>query len=82
VQAHLEPLAAVVRAGGNYGEPYTWVATVRYLAPNEVEIVGAMRAPKPSEWRAMAAVFRQQGVRTVWFVRHHDGEIERHRVEL
>jgi hypothetical protein len=82
MRAHLEPLSAVIRVGGAYGEPYTWCATVRYLAPDEVELVGAMRAPKPSEWRAMATVFRQTGVRIVWFERHHGDQIDRHRVEL
>lgn len=59
---HLEPLAAVLRIGGAYGEPYTWAATVRYLSPSVVEIIGAIRAPSPSEWRAAVRVLRASGI--------------------
>lgn len=76
---HLEPLTAVLRVGGAYGEPYTWSATVRYLSPSSVEILGAMRSPTPSEWRAMRAILKADGVTTVLFVRHKDDTICEHR---
>lgn len=78
-QGHLEPIASVLRIGGDYGEPYTWAATVRYLSPDEVEIVGAQRAPTPSEWRAMRTVLRKSGVRWVIFLRHKGAQWVRHR---
>ena len=70
MDGHLEPLTAIMRIGGAYGEPYTWAATVRYLSPTSVEIVGAMRAPTPHEWRVMRAVLKATGIISVLFVRH------------
>ncbi len=80
---HLEPLAAVVRVGGAYGAPYTWAATVRYLSPSEVEIVGAVRAPTPSEWRALRGLCREAGIARVQFMRHTaDGRWVCHRIDI
>ena len=72
-------MSAMLRIGGAYGEPYTWAAGVRYINPFSVEIVGAMRAPTPSEWRAMRAVLKASGVTSVLFVRHKDDTICEHR---
>jgi hypothetical protein len=55
---------------------------VRYLNPSEVEIVGAMRAPTPSEWRALRELLRASGVRIVVFVRHKGQRIVPHRFRL
>lgn len=59
VIGHLEPLSAVLRIGGAYGEPYTYAVPIRYLSPTLVEVLGAVRAPKPSEWRAVQHVLRE-----------------------
>lgn len=69
VRGHLEPLAAVVRVGGDYGAPYTWAATVRYLSPTEVELLGVVRAPRPSECHALGEVLVAQGILWVTFRR-------------
>ena len=82
VHGHLEPLTALLRIGGAYGEPYTWAATVRYLSPSSVEIVGAMRAPTPSEWRAMRVILKASGVASVLFVRHKGDALSTHRWTL
>lgn len=68
---HLEPLSAVLRIGGVYGEPYTWAAAVRYRSPTEVEILGASRCPTGSEWKAAIRVLRTSGVRLMRFSRRH-----------
>lgn len=79
MDGHLEPLTALIRIGGAYGQPYTWAATVRYLSPSSVEIVGAMRAPTPHEWRAMRHILKLAGVASVLFVRHKDNTLRTHR---
>jgi hypothetical protein len=79
---HLEPLTAVIRVGGAYGDPFTWAAAVRYLNPSEVEIVGAVRAPSPSEWRKACQVLVEAGVRTLLFQRKRNGKSEPHAVHL
>ena len=67
IAADIEPLTAVVRVipGGRYGDAYTWSATVRWLDRRAVEILGALRAPRPSEWRAVRNALRQAGVQAV-----------------
>lgn len=66
---HIEPLAAVVRVGGPYGTDYTWAATLRYLSPTEVEIVGAVRAPTPAEAEAVKEVLLAAGVTVLHITR-------------
>ncbi len=79
---HLEPLTAVIRVGGAYGDPFTWAAAVRYLDPSKVEIVGALRAPSPSEWRKACLILAEAGVRTLLFQRKRNGKTEPHTVQL
>lgn len=64
-QGHLEPLTALIRVGGAYGHPYTWAATVRYVSPEEVELMGATRAPTPRESDAVKDVLRAAGIRVL-----------------
>lgn len=70
---HIEPLAAVLRIGGEYGEPYTWAATLRYLSPTEVEICGVTVSPTPGERRAIREVLRANGIHRAKVVRY-DGD--------
>jgi hypothetical protein len=78
---HIEPLAAVLRIGGGYGEPYSWAASLRYLSPSEVEVCGAARAPKPSEWRSAIHVLQSHGISRVIFHRRSHGRVRRRQVE-
>lgn len=82
MKGHIEPLSGVLRVGGAYGEPYTWAAPLRYLSPFEVEVMGAVRAPEPNEWREALEVLRADGVRVMTFVRCKSGTFVRHRFEL
>lgn len=77
MSGHVEPLAAVLRIGGGYGEPYTWAATLRYLSPGEVEVMGATRAPSPDERRAIRAVLRSNGVHKAFYIRRLGDETRR-----
>jgi len=78
-RADIEPLAAVVRVipSGAYGDPYTWSATLRWLDRYTVEVMGAMRAPRPSEWRAVRAALRKAEVRRVVWHRADGRDRER-----
>ena len=70
--AHIEPLAGVVRvfdAGRSYGDPYRFAVTVRWINRQTVELVGAIRAPAPSEWRAIRDALLAAGVSSVVMVR-------------
>ena len=77
---HLEPLSAVLRIGGAYGEPYTYAVPIRYLSPTTVEVLGAVRAPTPSEWRAVQEVLRAAGVTHFRIARHVRGQWKVHLV--
>jgi hypothetical protein len=71
--AEFEPTSGVVRIfseGRSFGQPYDWVASVRWLSPTSVEILGIEKAPKPSEWRALIACWKKLGVETMVFSRY------------
>lgn len=78
VPGHIEPLAAVLRVPGAYGEPYTWAATLRYDSPTSVEILGVTRAPTPSEWRAAVRTMRAYGIHKFRFTRRHSNSAVEH----
>jgi hypothetical protein len=75
---HIEPLSALLRLGGAYGDPWTWAAVLRYDSPFKVEVEGVDRAPSPSEWRAALKVLRAHGVTEVYF--HRAGDSKHHKV--
>lgn len=80
----IEPLSGSIRVGAEYhkhGDPFTWAAGLRYLSPTEVEIVAALRAPKPSEWRMLWDTLHAAGITRVNFNRQRDGKKERHEIE-
>lgn len=74
---HLEPLSAVLRIGGEYGEPYTWAATIRFVTPTEVEVLGANRAPTPDERRSIRQVLRAAGIEKAFYQRRTANGIRR-----
>ena len=76
MKAELQPLVGVLRVfpdGGKYGDPYSFCATVHHLDQETVEIIGAMRAPKPSEWRAIRECLRKTRVKMAIFTRIKNG---------
>lgn len=76
--AQIEPLSAVVRfwhdEQSQYGDPYDWVATLRWITPNEVEVIGITKPPTPSVWRAVKAACREMGIERIVFYRMRHGE--------
>ena len=75
--AWLEPISAVVRVGklgaGHY-DSYHFAATVRYLAIDQIEVVGvAKQGDGPgitkADWVAMVECFRASGIKQVLFRR-------------
>ena len=85
MNADLEHLASVIRVfpdGCKYGDPYTFCAAVRHLDRETVEIVGALRSPTPSEWRAIRAALVEAGIIKAVFTRIKDGIKSHHHVPL
>lgn len=84
--AHIETTSVVLRVfseGREFGDPYDWCATGVRVAPGVLEILGVLRAPSPSQWRALFRVLRSQGWHTVVWWRHRpDGRHERHEMQL
>ena len=71
MKASLEPIAAVIRVhadGHNLGDPYTWSGTVVFHE-DCAEFVGVMRAPKPSEYRAIKRVLKEWGYNEIFYER-------------
>ena len=75
--ADLEPLSAVIRVyadGCKHPDPYVWTATVKFINPETVEIIGAMRAPTPSEWRAIMNELARHRIKLLGFCRIKNGQ--------
>lgn len=76
-KGHIENLAGVLRIGGAYGEPYTWSASVRYLSPKKVEVMGAIRSPTLSERKAIGEVLKQYGIdEAVYYRMRENGTVK------
>jgi hypothetical protein len=88
--AWLEPISAVVRVGAKgskHFDAYHFAATVRYLAVDEIEIVGvAKNGDEPgirkSDWVAMTECFRASGIRRVLFKRVKNGIVRKKWLDL
>jgi hypothetical protein len=79
VAGHLEPLTAMLRIGGGYGQRCGYNIAVRYHSPTDVELVGGNDAPKPEQWHDIRTVFLATPVETVRFKRLvGDGQFEEH----
>lgn len=78
--AHLQPLAGVLRVfdtNKKYGEdPYEWAASVRWLNDHQVEILGVLKAPSLSQWRAIKQLFMSRNLAAVFRRVRQDGTLE------
>jgi hypothetical protein len=88
--AWLEPISAVLRVGdcgAKHYDEYHLAVTVRYLAIDEVEIVGLAKTTESvgitqADWKAIVACFRNSGVKRVLFRRVANGVIREKWLEL
>lgn len=76
-KVNIEPLASVVRVwidpARGYGDPYDWVATVRWLSQTEVEILGYVKPITRPIFRAVAAECYRLGIRRILTIRYRNG---------
>jgi len=76
---HLEPIAFVVRifsGGRTFGQPYDWCATAVRIAPETLEIMGALRAPTGAEYRALQRGLLAMGWKKVFYRRKREDGLE------
>jgi len=81
MQAEMEPISSILRIfedGKGYGDPYEFSATVRWVTPKKVEILGVLRAPKLSEWKAIRRCLLSYGVEEILINKAKDGKMESH----
>lgn len=77
MKAAIEPISGVIRVwmdGGVYGDPYEWVATVRWINRTSVEILGYTRRVTPGIWRAVSKECQKNGIEKVLAVSYHNGK--------
>jgi hypothetical protein len=77
----MEPISSILRIfedGAGYGDPYEFSATIRWITPSRVEILGVLRAPKLSEWKAINNCLRSHGVKDILINKAKDGKMESH----
>lgn len=75
--AGFEPLAGVIRVfqeGKQYGDRYEWVASVRFLMKDAIEILGYTKPVTPSIWRALRKECQRLSIRRVLAVSYRNGQ--------
>jgi hypothetical protein len=80
--ARIEPLSGIIRVwfrdSDGYGDPYQWVATVRWVDHESIEILGVISSPhnpafSPSLFRAITAEAVRWGAARVGYKRIKQG---------
>ena len=64
----------VFNAGGQFGDPYVWCATVHVIRSGVVEMLGVMSAPTLSQVRAIRKTLNAEGITLLIFERRYGGE--------
>ncbi len=86
MNCHIEPTAGVIRVfadGHGYGDPYTFAASLRWIDRETAEVLAALRAPTPSEWRAMRQAARQMRLKALVYLRRYpDGRSREVRIDV
>jgi hypothetical protein len=75
MKAEIEPISGVIRVwvdGGVYGDPYEWVATVRWLSRDKIEILGYTTKVTPSIWKAVIKECQRLGIVSILAVSYKD----------
>lgn len=85
--AHIEKISGIIRVFDEgceaYKDEYEWCATLRWLEDDIVEVMGAMSAPTPSQWRAIKTALKDIGVKGAVFKRiREDGSTDIRRVSM
>lgn len=83
--ADLEPLTSqlrIFRAGDSYGNQYLWTCTVRWVNPNEAELMAVTDFPDLSMRHAIADAMNAAGCKVVFFTRIRNGQKKYVRVEV
>ena len=81
----VEPISAVVRIWDNqsgYGAPYDWVATLRWVDKDTVEVIGTTTAPTRTQWKALVIKAKEIGVKRVLVTRCKHGILIKHYIEV
>ena len=68
-------------AGAAAGGPYAWACTA-VLRGDEARLFGALATPTPAQWRAIAEVLREHGMRRVTWERRTKRGVRNVLVEL
>lgn len=77
-KAQLEHVASVIRVWINsdavHGDPYDWVATVRWINKATIEIMGITMSPNREIWAAVMNELLTYGVEEIVYYRYKDGQ--------
>ncbi len=71
--AHIEHLCSLLRSFAptrEYGDPFEFVCTVRWITRTHVELCGAKTGPPPGHWQPIVEQLQSLGVETFMFKRN------------
>lgn len=75
MKSEIESLVGVIRVWQDdkgYGDPYEWVATVRWRTRTEVEIMGYTKPVTPSIWKSVVRECQRKGITKILAVTYVD----------
>ena len=77
--AKIEHFAGVIRYWDDneaqHGDPYQWVASIRWADSQTIEITGITQPPTKAIWVAVREEAKRQGASVVIYTRYKNGKI-------
>jgi hypothetical protein len=74
---HLSSQLRVYRQGSSYGEQYLWTCTVRWISPQEAELMAVSEFPDLDMRHAIAKAMFEAGAERGFFTRIKNGQKRR-----
>lgn len=79
MKIEIQHLSSVIRIWFNkdaeYGDPYDWAATIRWIDNNTIELLGVDKPITKDMWIAMQNAFSEMGIERVLAIRHTGGKV-------
>ena len=82
--AEIEPTSGILRIwnNGKYGDPYDWSCTIRWLNPDELEIIGLDKPITKEGYTAALEACKKNGAKRVLIRHYHNQEPQEKWIDL
>jgi hypothetical protein len=85
MKIHIQHLSSVIRIWhsdeAEYGDPYDWAATIRWIDNETIELLGVDKKITKEMWIAMQDAFYNMGILEIVAIRHTGGKERERRIK-